>query len=451
MPKRQQTLIDQLIQTDGIAPGANTGTMPPIQKHLKMAESPFRFLRGSAPLFYHDLSKENLLPKALYQDIPLCMIQGDCHVSNLGFFTEEGSHGNALIFGLNDFDDACVGHPTWDLLRFSTSLYLTQTVLAETPNLPNANEFDTQHAPDEATTQKSVKIFLKSYINACERNAKACPRYNNVITSVPKDHVMRKLWKKAQRRCAGGEHFLTKSALAKAISWDNTVIGFSANNPKFTPLDPAHKQDLIYHFEPFLDDTVLDVTERLDAGTGSVNMKRYYFLVGPANGQFPKDLPLCHIVEVKKQRAAAPLQSFPNLSPTNRLNPAHLTEVCQRRMQRLPDLVLDATYWQGAHWLIRSRHHAKVGVDPTDLLASPNKNGEAGIIQYAKLCGEVLALSHMRSDRRSNRFETAVITHLPAHLKTINAAAQQYAKQTKTDWEILQNLIKNQASKASAA
>lgn len=451
MPKRQDTLVKQLIATDGVAPGADSNGASPIEKHLKMAENPFRFLRGSAPLFYRDLAKNTILPTTLFHDIPLCMIQGDCHVSNFGFFTEEGSHSDTLIFGLNDFDDACVGHPAWDLLRFATSLYLTQTALTALSKMPNSADFELQYLPDASTTQHSVKKFLKAYLNTCAEQLDACSLYGNVITQVPKDHVLRRLWKKAKKRCAGGEHFLTKSALAKATCWQKDRVCFTADNPKFSPIDPAHKQDLIYHFEPFFDDAVLDVTERLDAGTGSVNMKRFYFLVGPAQGRFPKDLFQCHIVEVKKQRAAAPLHAFPTLSPVNRLNPAHLTQVCQRRMQRHADLILDETDWLNDHWLIRSRHHAKVGVDPTDLLAPANKRGEAGIVQYAKLCGKALALSHMRSDRRSNKFELAITQYLPKYLTAIDSAAQQYAIQTEEDWKILKVLIKRQTSKVSAA
>lgn len=455
MPSRQDILTAQLRQTDGSEP-CSKNTLP---KHRKMADSAFRFLRGSAPLFYRDLAHTQLLPPALYKHIPLCMIQGDCHVSNFGFFTEEGSHGEAVIFGLNDFDDACVGHPTWDLLRFSASLLLTQTTLAsQAAQTQQASKkaapatpplFDPAHLPSEKTATKSIKTFLTAYHRACEssvneKNGKggpAAPRYDAAIETFAKDHVLRKLWKKARKRCVGGEQFLTKSALSKAITWQKNQAQFSPDNPKFSKVADDIHQQAIYHFEPFFDDTVLDLVERLDAGTGSVNMKRYYFLIGPKEGKYPEDLPLCHIVEVKKQRPAAPLVAFAHLSPTNRLNPAHLTQVCQRRMQRSPDLVLDETYWQGAHWLIRSRHHAKVGVEPADLAKAPNAKGEPGIIQYAKLCGEVLALAHMRSDRRSKAFEMAITKHLPDYFTAITSAAKDYATQTQADWQILKKCI----------
>ena len=81
-------------------------------------------LRGASPVFYQDLAKLTFrLPEAI-ESWPLTMVMGDCHVSNFGFFSEEGSHGDQVIFAPNDFDDACVGHAGWDLLRYGVSLLL---------------------------------------------------------------------------------------------------------------------------------------------------------------------------------------------------------------------------------------------------------------------------------------------------------------------------------------
>ncbi|MDC0603341.1 DUF2252 domain-containing protein, partial [Aliiglaciecola sp.] len=87
-----------------------------------MTTSPFVFFRGSSQLFYADIANEVLnLPNRRW---PLTTIMGDCHTSNFGFFTEEGSHGDKVIFAANDFDDACIGDPLWDILRYLVSLEL---------------------------------------------------------------------------------------------------------------------------------------------------------------------------------------------------------------------------------------------------------------------------------------------------------------------------------------
>ena len=92
--QRQQQLIAEFIRTDQVDPSQQL-----LAKHQKMALNPFRFLRGSSGLFYADIQSGVLqLPAALLQQVPLTAVMGDCHVSNFGFFTEDGSYGERVIF-----------------------------------------------------------------------------------------------------------------------------------------------------------------------------------------------------------------------------------------------------------------------------------------------------------------------------------------------------------------
>lgn len=193
-------------------------------------------------------------------------------------------------------------------------------------------------------------------------------------------------------------------------------------------------------FRPYVSDDILDIVTRQGAGTGSLNMQRYYLLVGPKHIYSEQDLALCHVVEAKQQRDAAPLYFFPDLSPVNRLNAAHLTVDCQRLMQRRPDLVLDEHYWNGAHYLVRSLHHANVDVDPEDVCFAEKAPGEE-LAEYAEACGRTLALAHSRGDRRSFRFEQAVVNYLPKVMDELVQACVDYAEQQKTDCELLAGLL----------
>ena len=245
--------------------------------------------------------------------------------------------------------------------------------------------------------------------------------------------VLKKGYDKAYKRASGGELFDSKSSLAKAISVGEMPPKFKSLPDKFQPISAELYQELEYTFSPYMDDAILDIVERVNAGTGSVNMHRYYFLIGPADYKGSEDLPLCHLVEVKQQREAAALHFNQALHPTNRLSPAHLTVMCQTRMQRRPDLVLDEAIWQGKHWLIRSRHHAKVGIDPEDIAIGKKNALEGGFVDYAIACGKALALTHCRGDRRSVRFEHQVCDLLPQAISQIEEIAQTYAKQVAKD------------------
>jgi len=118
---RRNLIRTELERVDGIDPGID----PTSDKHRKMADNPASFLRGSAQLFYTDIAQGTFeLPRALVEAPLLTTVMGDCHVSNFGFVTEEGSHGDRVVFCPNDYDDACMGPAVWDLARFLASLML---------------------------------------------------------------------------------------------------------------------------------------------------------------------------------------------------------------------------------------------------------------------------------------------------------------------------------------
>jgi uncharacterized protein (DUF2252 family) len=88
-------------------------------KFRKMAADPFAFYRGSAPLFYSDVDR--LEDPWVDDATSRVWIQGDLHAENYGTYMDaEG----VLVFDVNDFDEAYLGHYTWDLQRMAASLAL---------------------------------------------------------------------------------------------------------------------------------------------------------------------------------------------------------------------------------------------------------------------------------------------------------------------------------------
>ncbi len=70
-------------------------------KFRKMAESPFAFYRGSAALFYADVSREK--DPFLNDQTSRVWIQGDLHAENFGTYMNGAG---TLVFDVNDFDEA---------------------------------------------------------------------------------------------------------------------------------------------------------------------------------------------------------------------------------------------------------------------------------------------------------------------------------------------------------
>ena len=80
------------------------------RKFRKMAADPFAFYRGSACLFYADVAE--LEDRWADERTSRVWIQGDLHAENYGTYMDAAG---ILVFDVNDFDEAYLGHFTWDL------------------------------------------------------------------------------------------------------------------------------------------------------------------------------------------------------------------------------------------------------------------------------------------------------------------------------------------------
>lgn len=444
--QRQKLISAELKRVDGSAPE----TQPVLDKHVKMAGSPFQFLRGSAQIFYADLAGGGLkLPERLLQ-APLTRVVGDCHLANFGFFTEEGSYGDTVIWAPNDYDDAAEGHAAFDLTRFCVSLFLVVDYLEGL----GAGRYQSNHSYKvrkplkQKDAVRAAEGFLKSYRKTLKKIVGDPEKRNDAVKRFDKDHFLREPLEKARSRAPGGRHFEKKSSLAKLATRTKAGFRFNPDTDKLVPVDLALAGELEDVFRPHLDDTVLDVARRIGAGTGSLSVDRYYFLVGPDGATDAEAFRETHVVEVKQQREAALIHHFPGLSPVNRMTSAHLTVDCQRRMMRRPDLVLEDVVWNGAHWLVRSRHHARLTIDPEDLLEA-NKP-EKALRDYVKACGVALARTHSRGDRRSVRFERVMAAALADKAEDLVAVARAYAGRVISDHSYLTEMLGNNGDEHAA-
>ena len=99
-------------------------------KATRMSASPLAMLRGSAPLFYEILRDHPALREGPPGE---GWLVGDAHIENFGAYrsgalstseSKETRAKEAVVFDLNDFDDAVVGPWRLDVLRLLTSLIL---------------------------------------------------------------------------------------------------------------------------------------------------------------------------------------------------------------------------------------------------------------------------------------------------------------------------------------
>jgi uncharacterized protein (DUF2252 family) len=115
--ERSRLIVDVLVDAfaDLMAADANAFR----SKFRKMAADPFAFYRGSACLFYADMS--TLEDPWSDERTSRVWIQGDLHAENFGTYMDSAGR---LVFDVNDFDEAYLGHVSWDLRRFAASFAL---------------------------------------------------------------------------------------------------------------------------------------------------------------------------------------------------------------------------------------------------------------------------------------------------------------------------------------
>jgi Ser/Thr protein kinase RdoA (MazF antagonist) len=89
------------------------------RKHRKMAAGAFPFLRAT---FYRWVERwPKVCPRLAGRDEDVLLAVGDLHVENFGVWRDSR---NRLVWGINDFDDACELPFTSDLVRLAASVML---------------------------------------------------------------------------------------------------------------------------------------------------------------------------------------------------------------------------------------------------------------------------------------------------------------------------------------
>jgi uncharacterized protein (DUF2252 family) len=143
--QRQRQRTDLIVATldDAFAPLMKADPAAFRAKYRTMAKDPHAFFRGTACLFDADVTA---LDDPYVDDrCARIWIHGDLHVENFGTYL---SSDGRLVFDVNDFDEAYLGHFTWDLMRFAASLALTGW----------------QKALPEADVRRLIGRYARSYL-----------------------------------------------------------------------------------------------------------------------------------------------------------------------------------------------------------------------------------------------------------------------------------------------
>ncbi|MCZ8522161.1 MULTISPECIES: DUF2252 domain-containing protein [Paenibacillus] len=370
---RKEMLSSVLNEFDGSLMGLEESKRR--QKYAKMAGSPFSFYRGSAYLFYFDVSRE-WFPYHSDPERPT-WIQGDLHFENFGAFRSENGR---MVYDVNDFDEGCLGSYLYDLLRMSVSVALVCRTLQTDPE----------------GQKEAVASYLTAYCKQIRRfvNRKDDPR-TLVFDKEGTKGAIRRLLKKTEKRLAS--HFL------------EGVTTLTRDTRKFTkseeilPPTPEEREALEAAWPHYLQTLqakgiqpegyyrIKDLAVKHGSGTASIGLDRFYVLIEGEGGEGALD---DIVLEVKEVRTPVPAY-FVKHNEAFWKNMGHQGKrviLTQQAMHHEADPYLGYLTLDGRDFYVRERSPYKKRLK-TDRL-----EGADELHEVLQTMGRITAKLHARAD-----------------------------------------------------
>jgi len=297
-------------------------------KYAFMSENMFRFYRGTCHLFYEDLSKKDKIPPS-----PLAWICGDLHLENFGSYKGD----NRLVyFDMNDFDEAILAPASWELARIVTSILLAFESLKI----------------DKAKAIKMAQLFLKSY-SATLVKGKAYYIEPQTARGIVKAFLS-SISKRKQ-----------KVLLKKRTEKKKEKMLIMMDHPRHYEIDKFLKRELFHHISQWLMNNhdgpynyeVIDGVFRI-AGTGSVGLKRYSFLLKSINKVGAK-----YMMMDMKQATQSSLAPYINVPQPKWDTDAERIVSVQQRMQNIPPALLSTTVFNNESYIIQEMQPEKDSIN----------------------------------------------------------------------------------------
>jgi uncharacterized protein (DUF2252 family) len=387
-------------------------------KNARMAVSPFAFYRGSAALMAADLAE---LPRTGIS-VQIC---GDAHVQNLGAFG--GGIEGHMIFDINDFDETIKAPWEWDVKRMATSLVLAgrEARNSERQCRDAVLEFAYSYRDSMHSFSELSFLELARYLVMRELNVSTIRSVLRKAERATPQDSLRKLIERQDGR------FRFREATDSTFGVPTQYRIPEATARQVLKALNGYVHTLLPERRHFFGQYVpVDVAFRI-VGTGSVGTRDYVILMFGGALEDPLFL------QVKQELPSAYAPYVPkNVSPKH-----HGQRVVEgvRRMLVQFDIFLGWATVEGRPYLVRQLRDHKAGIETSDLEGS-------GLLQYAEVCGEILAKGHARSGDpcmlsgylgTADRFDRALVTF-----------AVDYADQATRDFEAWLKAIRQGTVKA---
>jgi uncharacterized protein (DUF2252 family) len=384
---------------------AERGRVPALLKlkHQLMAQSPFSYFRGAAPVMAADLA---VLPSTGIE-AQLC---GDAHVRNLGAFAAPDGR---LVFDINDFDETINGPFEWDLKRMAASLVLA------------ARESRHKEASAHAAVEQCILRYCEQMRAFAKMPLLEVGRFQ--VHRLGNVEPVHEALLKAER--ATPVHNLEQ--LTEPTPGKPGVRRFKEIKPNLTRITGSKAEEVLGALGPYREILesqrrhLLSLYRPIDiafkvVGTGSVGLRDYciYF---EGNGH---NDPL--FLQIKEEAPSAYTPYLPGAKPCP--HNGQRVVIGQRAMQLQSDPFLGWTHIGARHFLVRQLNDHKGSIDLTDLAGS-------GLTAFGEVCGELLARGHARSG--DPQVIAGYLGSGGAFAEALANFGSRYADQTEKDWQAL--------------
>jgi uncharacterized protein (DUF2252 family) len=353
-------------------------------KFRKMAADPFAFYRGSACVFYADVA--NREDRWADERTGRVWIQGDLHTENFGTYMDgEGR----LIFDVNDFDEAFVGHFTWDLQRFAASVALMCW----------------QKALSDNVIRDLITTFVRSYLDQVRwfRQTDDDSTFSlNLDTA-----------RGAVLVALQDARLSTRSAMLDRITHLDESDRRFRETSGVRRLDKAEYRKVNTAFEAYQETIpkskrfrevaydVKDIVGRTGFGIGSAGLPSYNVLIEGFNQALDNDI----VLSMKQGNVAAPSRVVDDREVHNYFkHHGHRTAVSQRALQAHADPLLGYTEIDGAGFVVAELSPYESDLDWSEL-TEPDELAEV-IEQLGRAVAKVHCVGDADSDQELVGFQT---------------------------------------------
>ena len=347
------------------------------RKFRKMAADPFAFYRGSAPLFYADVDR--LEDRWADERTSRVWIQGDLHAENYGTYMDGAG---LLVFDVNDFDEAYLGHFTWDLQRMAASLALLgfakalsdETIEAMIAAYGGAYAAQVR-AFHTAERDEEFRLTLENTEGALHEVLLAA-RLQTRIGLLEK-----------QTAVEGFERQFKEGPGVRRLESDEYAAVCEAYGRYLETIPEAKRQQSVSY-------AVKDVVGRQGFGIGSAGLPAYNLLVEGRSQALENDI----VLSMKQGNVAAPSRVVDDARIRDSFeHSGHRTAVSQRALQAHADPWLGWCELHGTGWVVKELSPYEEDLD-WDAVTEPDE-----ILPLLERLGQATAKVHCVSDAGSDQ------------------------------------------------